>query len=159
MITTLANALRGVALRDELGDGDRFVLEQAAEALERAGGSPIPPFKLCNETTQEGAHYLCRAKHAQNAADKATLEKVSDADAALDAEADALRVEGGGIFSWGDMGKGVQNDWRAVALKAREMHRRKASMKECAYVYMNCVGTQSERLRFVLEHLGVEVTP
>lgn len=73
--------------------------------------------------------------------------------AALDAEADALRVECGGIFSWDDIGKGAQNDWRAVALKAREMHRKTASLSECADVFYG------EGLRAVLQHLGVEVTP
>jgi len=73
--------------------------------------------------------------------------------AALDAEADALRVACGGIFSWDDIGKGAQNDWRAVAQKAREMHRKTASLSECADVFYG------EGLRAVLQHLGVEVTP
>lgn len=139
-MTTLSEALRGVMLRDELGDGDRFVLEQAADALEntdlsRGGDSPR------QHRTQAGE------------------APATTPDAALDAEADALRVECGGIFSWGDIGKVVQNDWRAVALKAREMHAKRASASECAKVYFAAHGSYRDGVRAVLEHLGVEVTP
>lgn len=82
--------------------------------------------------------------------------------AALDAEAGALLREWVGPdanLNWKNISSNGRDEWRRVALKAREMHPRKASLDDCAWVYRHSVGTPRDCLRAVLQHLGVEVTP
>lgn len=142
-MTSLSEALRDLAERLDGDAADRFVIEQAADALEntdlsRGGDSPR------QHRTQAGE------------------EPATTPYATLDAEAEALMQEWAGDeanLDWQNITANGRIEWRRVAQKAREMHRKTASMKECVRVYGHSIGTPRDCLRAVLQHLGVEVTP